>query len=348
MSIINLLRPACSPSVVPSTRSLSGSGRLDHNYLVSALGEKVADKLCSQLIGVDGRLLVSHFPAVATKRKKIDFTHLGQMVPPLVVIKPEELGDHLSFYPVSISSEESDSYREALYRQSRDSFFVVDPGSVSIDLHYLKCFLLIVKKNKLIFVADDHTYAAYALALAKGIGFINELALFNFDQHTDSIFNDLLHKELVKPGGIEMGVTEVAKLTQTNLEINQWLMFACKTAGLMREEDVYYILTKYLNSRKPGLRNSRTISEVINEMQRVKNEGKGTVMSYDLDLLAYQYAQYCEILPEDIKVDSKTIDAVIREAARISPLTIIATSPDYFNADKRVISDKIREIVEAA
>jgi|GEM_PF-4473654 len=324
-------------------------------YIRKALGSR-AERLLVQFHIQNGRFIDQNYSKSVAASRQLKYTFHGQIIPPLVLTTPEEVNELLTFYPVRISAEESErSWDHAM--TSMDHFLIMAQAGPARNLRYLDNFLLVLKPNgKMVFISDDHTHSAYAFTLAKHLGaFGKDPALFQFDEHEDNVINTTLHSRLARDLKLEM----VARCCKSGLEIHQFLAFACHI-GLLKKEDINYVLTANLAGKmgplppdkEPRLEGGKypSLGQVPEAVENARKAGKKTIMSLDLDLLAYLHDPlFPAAKKEKVKaITEEQVMAVLEQTAKEASFITIALSPDYFNVPETVIRRIIGGIVEAA
>lgn len=333
----------CKPKVCPTI-----------NYIRQALGNR-ADLLLNNLVIKNGRLFDGNYLESVPTLRTVKFTFDGQIIPPLLLINPDEVDKLLSFYEVKIFARHSERYRQ-FYGTSEAAFAVIAQSSAPRSLRYLNNYLLILKPNgKMILIIDDHAHAAYGLALANRLDIFDKQAvLFQIDEHEDNVINSKLHKMLSKNPSLE----EIARCCKTELEIRQYLALACHI-GLFEERNINYVLTENITGEMEPLKSSEErrlaggnflpLIKVPECVQKIKVSGRKIVMSLDLDFFAYLQDPLFPLKKKEAIQNFTEGQAlsIIKELARDSCFIIIATSPDYFNVPINTTKRLIKAMVAA-
>ncbi|HTY12655.1 MAG TPA: hypothetical protein VMD02_00545 [Candidatus Omnitrophota bacterium] len=328
-------------------------------YLHKALGER-AGLLLDELTEINGRLTDKNYSRAVPASRNISFTFSGQVVPPLVVVRPGEIGRALSFYEVSINHLESERYRNR-YADSFTGFLVLaqDPGRRV--LSYLNNYLLVVKPNgKMVMIADDHTHAAYAFGLARHLRAVpDNLVLFHADEHRDNVICGISENEMGPYRAERITLSRLAYCCKNAVEIDNYLDFSCRS-GFLRPEDINYYLTENLGKRAAPAYSARSnmlrtgkiglLGSLADDIKQARAGGAGAFLNLDLDLFAFLHDPF---FPQEKKQELAGITegqvlAPLLEAAHLADFVFIATSPDYFCVPVRTISRLVRKIVDAA
>ncbi|MFA4967794.1 MAG: hypothetical protein WC624_06235 [Candidatus Margulisiibacteriota bacterium] len=324
-------------------------------YIRRALGENRAGRLLDNFIMDGERLVDVNYQEPITLRGEVAFTFDGQKIPPILLVRPEELKKRLGFYGVDIPVSCSERYMRK-YEESEAAFISSMQSSLRLTLNYLENYLLVIKPNgKMIFISDDHTHTAYALALAKHLGiFDGDGALFVYDEHRDNFINPD-----IKVGINAAAPASVANVCRGQLEIDSFLAFTC-AAHILEAGKINYVLTEHLNRTaapeyqpyKSHLREGRycLLKQSLEEIRRIKQQGGQVASSIDLDFLAFLHDPFFpEEEGEALKnVAEKDVLSVLAQAARESDFVTIATSPEFLNVPQSTIRRLVQYLVAAA
>ena len=323
-------------------------------YIRQALGSR-AGRLLENMVMDDGRLVDVNYQEPISLNGNVKFTFPGQKIPPILVVRPEEVESHLAFYGIDIPACYSERYMRK-HEDSNAAFISSMQSSLRLTLNYLENYLLVVKPNgKMIFISDDHTHTAYALALAKHIGiFDGDAALNVYDEHKDNFINPD-----IRVGINAAAPASVAKVCRGQLEIDSFLAFTC-AANILKARNINYVLTEHLNKNaapkykpvKNHLPEGRycLLKQSIEEMRRIKQLGGKVASSFDLDFLAFLHDPF---FPEEEAQALKDITEegvlpLLAQAANASDLVTIATSPEYLNVPQSTVRRLIQYLVAAA
>lgn len=343
-------------SLRPFEGNSSGIVQVSPNigYIRQALGSR-AGWLLENTVADGERLVDANYQEPITLHGRVKFTFPGQKIPQILVVSPEEVENHLAFYGIDIPACYSERYMRK-HEDSEAAFVTSMQSSLRLTLNYLENYLLVVKPNgKMIFISDDHTHTAYALALAKHLGiFDGDGSLFVYDEHRDNFINP----------DIRLGINAAApaaaaKVCRSQLEIDSFLAFTC-AANILKARNINYVLTEHLNKTaapkykpvKGHLPEGRhcLLKQSLEEIQRIKRTGGQAASSFDLDFLAFLHDPF---FPEEeaqaLKdINEEDILPILGQAANESDFVTIATSPEYLNVPQSTVRRLIRYLIDAA
>ncbi len=218
-----------------------------------------------------------------------------------------------------------------------------EPGPAGVEMFFLEKYLLIpTRSGKLVFVCDDHTHAAFAWALARETGIINDRAtLIHIDEHLD---NDRVEVPYIVPPGDIPFLEHIAKSVWETLEICNFIFFAAQPeADIIDNDSIYYVKPTFNNRRinrytnywdagnpadKALLNGTKLSLELVGEILLTKKTGKSIICDIDLDFFERYYGKDGNLR----KVNDFSLDdslAMIVKAAKQSDFITVATSPSH-------------------
>ena len=325
-------------------------------YVRTALGDR-AGRLLEFFRLKGGQLTDRNYNSSYRFQREKPFTFPGQVVPPLILIRPEELESALSFYEVQVPALQSDRYMQSVH--GLDTKKLADK---MLYFNYLRNYLLIVKPGgKLIFITDDHNHFPYALTIMDRLARPHlDFSVIHMDEHEDNAVSKDLAHWFKRKGKGRLTPAEVAFACKEYLRINEQLEFACRI-GLLKPENINYLLTDHLLPAAPfihqssdrktlPLTNKLRIEDVPQAIVKAKSAGQPVILDYDMDFLFFEHERlFPEVLKKEYRdVSEPAVRRQIGAAAQQSDLIYIATSPDYFNVPRELVLKMIKEIVDAA